>query len=269
MIKRTAKNILSEFAFLFRKIYPQKGVPILMYHMISEPHPQDALGLCVSPKYFQEQMEFLHTSGYKVMPLEYLVECIRQGTAMPEKSIVLTFDDGYKDNYTQAFPVLKKYGFPAIIFVAADFVGKELVYESDARRGVKWLRQHLSWADMEEMSKSGFITFGSHTLADIHLTGITSEEAERQLLTSKSILEEKLGEKINLFSYPHGAFDRNVKSLVKKSGYICACTTVYGVNDGNADTFELKRIGIYSTEVTLQEFRKKLAGAYNFLNLSP
>jgi len=267
VIKQTAKNILSEFAFLFRKIKPQKGVPILMYHLISEPVPQDALGLCVPPKCFQEQMEFLYTAGYQVIPLANLVECIRKGTDLPEKGIVITFDDGYRDNYTQAFPVLKKFGFHATIFVATDFVGTKLVYESDVKRGVKWLREHFSWLEIEEMSESGLITFGSHTLADIHLTRVTAEEAERQLLTSKEILEDRLGDNIKLFSYPHGAFDTDVKQLVESCGYDCASTTVYGANDGNADVFELKRIGIYSTETTLREFKKKLAGAYNFLNL--
>ena len=266
-MKRAAKKTLSEIAFLFRKTYPQKGVLILMYHLISEHHlDEDVLGLCVSPKCFQKQMEFLYTSGYNVVSLEELVGCLKKRAALPENSIVLNFDDGYEDNYTHAFPVLKKFSFPATIFVATDFVGKELVYESDVNRGVKWLRQHLSWTEIEEMSKSGLITFGSHTLADIHRTRVTSEEAEGQLLTSKRILEEKLGEEIKLFSYPHGAFDHDVKWLVEKSGYICACTVLYGANDGGADVFELKRIGIYSTELTLREFRKKLAGAYNFLN---
>lgn len=267
LVKRATRIGLSELFFLWRKLYPQKGVPILMYHLISELVSQDVLGLCVPPKYFAEQMEFLYKSGYKVIPLENLVECIRKKKDLPEKSIVITFDDGHKDNYTNAFPVLKKFDFPATIFVITDFIGKELVYESDVKRGVKWYRKHLSWADMEKMSKSGLITFGSHTLAHINLTRVTLEEAERNLLTSKKVLEDRLGREIKLFSYPYGAFDTDVKQLIEKCGYICACITVYGANDRNTDAFELNRIGIYSTEVTLREFRKKLVGAFNFLNL--
>ena len=133
----------------------QYVVPIIMYHSIDNPHHLS--GIVVSPHNFRKQLKFFKKHKYNVISLDMLVAALKEKKRLPKKSVVITFDDGYEDNYTNAFPILKEFGFPATIFVITDLISTE--------------DEYLTWDQLREMEKHG-ITIGSHTLDHIYLPGV-------------------------------------------------------------------------------------------------
>jgi len=146
-------------------------VPIAMYHSVNPVMRQEVKRLIISPETFERQMRFLKSHHYNVLPLNSVATLIKEKKKIPSKTIAITFDDGYKDNYIYAFPILKKYNLPATIFIITDEVG----------RG-----DRLSWDEIKTMQDSGIITFGSHTLGSEPLINIKSEvELRNQIFDSK------------------------------------------------------------------------------------
>lgn len=232
----------------FRKNYV---APILMYHSVSPTAtPQNRLS--VAPQTFQRQMQFIKKFRYNVMPLEKLADLIREKKKIPGRTVAITFDDGYKDNFIYAFPVLKRYNLPATIFIITDEVGRS---QND----------RLNWNEIREMRNSGLITFGSHTLSHPYLPDIASgEELKRQIADSKKILEARLQEEINIFSYPVGGFNAAIRQLVIDAGYKLAVTTSPGKKFANNDVFALKRLRISATSDNLFVFWIETSGLYTF-----
>lgn len=231
----------------FRRNYV---LPIAMYHSVT-PQAKDKNRLQVSLKNFQRQMEFLKRNNYNVLRLEELVNLIGEKKKVPPRSIVLTFDDGYKDNYQYAFPVLKKYNLPATIFIIVNEIGRP---------------DRLSWQELKEMQDSGLISIGSHCLGPEPLVNIDSlPQLEKEIFDSKVRLEEGLGEEVSLFSYPEGRFNDKIKDLVIKAGYRLAVATSPGKKFANKDLFALKRLRISSTSNNLFVFWFETSGIYNFI----
>jgi len=228
-------------------------VPIIMYHSIN-PRSNPAMNrLIVSPQTFERQMRFLKTHHYNVLPLEAAAKLIRDKKKVPPKTVVVTFDDGYKDNYIYAFPVLKKYNLPAKMFIIVNEVGRP---QSD----------RLSWDEIKAMQKSGIITFGSHAIGPEPLVNIKSkEEVKRQIFDSKKTLEEKLGRKVNAFSYPEGMFDAKIRQLVIEAGYIAAVATNLGKRYPDDDVFALKRVRISENASNMFIFAIETSGFYTFM----
>ncbi|MDD4953999.1 MAG: polysaccharide deacetylase family protein [Candidatus Omnitrophica bacterium] len=227
--------------------------PIAMYHMINTKDNPYVRALIVNPRTFRRQMHFLKTHRYNVLPLEELVDLIAQKKNIPPKAIAITFDDGYRDNYTNAFPVLKEFGLPATMFIIINEVGRA---QGD----------RLSWGEIKEMQDSGLISFGSHCLGPEPLVNIKSEGViKREIADSKKILEEKLGLPVNLFSYPEGKFNPRIRQLVIESGYKGAVATSPGKNYPGDDIFALKRLRISRTSDNLFVFWVETSGYYTFL----
>ncbi|MCM8800954.1 MAG: polysaccharide deacetylase family protein [Candidatus Omnitrophica bacterium] len=229
----------------------QYVVPILMYHSITE-QVQPGNRLQVSKDAFTRQMQFLKKHNYRVIPLEELGDLIKAKKKIPYKTVVITFDDGYKDNYLYAFPILKKYNLYATIFLIVDEIDRPQ-------------QDRLSWEEIRQMQDSGIITFGSHSLDHPFLTELSSlDELRRQIFDSKRILEERLGRHINAFAYPSGRFNEIIKNLVKEAGYKLAVATNPGKGFSNNDIFALKRIRISENAKNLFIFWIKVSGYYNF-----
>lgn len=225
-------NKLSDFENLFKE-----GIPILTYHKIKKFSFRRKLkGINISPKLFEKQMRELHQNGFKTISLLELVECIKK-QEIPKKTFVIIFDDGYK-NILQILPVLEKYNFTATIFLVANFIGGKNLW--DKKIGLEE-ENLLDWKDIKELIKRGF-SFGSHTLTHPYLTKISFEDMEGEIVLSKKILEEKLEIPIDFFCYPYGDFNDNIKEIIKKAGYLGACSIEYGVNNLSTDLFSLKRI---------------------------
>jgi peptidoglycan/xylan/chitin deacetylase (PgdA/CDA1 family) len=227
-------------------------VPIIMYHSVNPKSDPVMNRLIVSPKTFEWQMRFLKEQRYNVLPLEALVKLIKE-KKIPPKTIAITFDDGYKDNYAYVFPVLKKYNLSATIFIIVNEVGRP---QAD----------RLSWDEIKAMQESGLITFGSHTLGPEPLINIKSkEEVKMQIFDSKKILEEKLSRKVNLFSYPEGMFDAGTRQLVIDAGYLAAVATKPGKRYHACDVFALKRVRISENASNTLIFAVETSGFYTFM----
>ena len=200
------------------------AVPIMMYHNVNYSNKPRLNS--VSPENFAKQMAYLHQHGYQVIPFSELVNSIREKKPLPQKSVVITFDDGYEDNYANAIPVLKQYHFPAIIFLVTDVVSKP---------------GFVTWDQIKEMEKFG-ISFGSHTRLHTYLPSLDKAEQRNQIRGSKEILEQQLGHPVEYFAYPSGGFNDAIKELLKEAGYKAACTTNRGYHRMNDDPYIIKRI---------------------------
>ena len=256
LLKRIIKNVIciittcSGYQRVCRNKTNKKGLTILTYHSISNEIEPDET---VTPEEFEKQLQYIK-ENYKVISLEEAVEYIQTDIKKISGSIVITFDDGYSDNYRYAYPLLNKHNFPATIFLVSDFIND--------KEG-----KYLSQSQIHEM-KSNNISFGSHTVSHRILTGLRNEEIIREIRGSKDILESQLGQKINSFAYPVGTmvdFNDEIIKTVKASKYAYACSNVYGINGNNTDIFALKRIGIETTD-NFFIFKKKLDGALNILS---
>ncbi|MDP2912864.1 MAG: polysaccharide deacetylase family protein [Candidatus Omnitrophota bacterium] len=223
-------------------------VPVLMYHSID--YNDKATKLSVSPDSFARQMEFLHKNHYNVVSLEKAAAGIRRGEKTPPKTVVITFDDGFYNNYRYAYPVLKKYKFPATIFVITDEIGK-----------AGW----MDWKELEEMSDSGIISIGSHTKSHLWLPSLDAKKLEDELAGSKKVLEERLGRKADEFCYPMGAFDRKVQDALRKTGYSCAVATNPGRFYPVDDIYAIKRVRISRTSDNLFIFWIETSGFYTWI----
>ncbi len=230
----------------------QYVVPVLMYHSIN-PSASPENRLAVTAGTFDRQMHFLKSRRYNVITLDALVDLIKNKKKIPPKTICITSDDGYKDNFTYAFPVLKKYNFPASMFIIVNEVGRPA-------------GDRLSWDEIKTMQASGLVSFGSHTLGPEPLVNFKSgEEIKKQIFDSKKILEEKLGRKVAIFSYPEGLFDARIKQLVVDAGYSGAVATNPGKSYSDDDVFVLKRLRISENSANMFIFAVESSGYYTFV----
>lgn len=224
----------------------EKGVRILCYHSVSDEKKKYTT---VPIQNFKDQIRFLSEEGYHTIGLNELI-----GGRLDEKSIVITFDDGYQNNYDNAFPVMKQFRFKGVVFCIAEKIGTE---------------GYLNVGQIREMVEEGF-EFGSHSLSHPELTALRSQEKEREIIGSKQHLEKELGVEIDFFCYPKGLYDEEVIEWVKKAGYYGACSNIPGTNEEGKNgqkinPYLLKRTEISSTD-TLDDFKKKIAGAYDLMH---
>jgi peptidoglycan/xylan/chitin deacetylase (PgdA/CDA1 family) len=224
-----------------------------MYHSI-DVNPQKGDRLTVTPEAFERQMRFFKEHKYNVISLEDAADIIKNKKKAPPRTVVVTFDDGYKNNYTYAFPVLKKYNFPATIFVVINDMGY--------LGGIG-----LSWDEILAMQASNLITIGSHTFTHPLLTEVTSssERLKNEIEGSKIALEAKLGRKVNSFCYPAGRFNEKIKQVVIEAGYKAAVVTNPGNKIFDDDVFAIKRLRISQNCDNLFIFWVETSGYYNFM----
>lgn len=213
-------------------------IPILMYHAIDN----DSSVLSVSPQLFEWQLRWISEQGYRVLPLNDVIEKIKSGTRVfPERSVVITFDDGFESVYQNALPSLTKYGFSATIFLVAGHVGKVNNW-ADQPASIPQLTL-ANWSQIREMDRYG-IEFGSHTINHPRLDQISLEEARVEICQSKSIIEQNLGHAIDFFAFPYGKFNPDVLLEVANT-YTGACGTELGLVDLHSDPFQLERIEMF------------------------
>jgi peptidoglycan/xylan/chitin deacetylase (PgdA/CDA1 family) len=251
------KALRSLASSVLETVHRNRRPRILYYHRVDD----DDQRSCVRPEQFSNQMEYLSAHAYRVIDLEELRRTLVTGRALPAQSVVLTFDDGFADNYIQAYPILRRFGFPATIFLTVGFIGTaELPVLSGTHRPVR----PLSWQQVCEMGEHG-ISFGSHTLTHASLPRLGKEELRREVYSSRLLLEEKLGRGVPFFCYPKGELTTTVKAFVQQAGYEGACSTYPGAVRAASDLFALPRTYI-GRDDTLSDFRKKLCGAYDLLH---
>ncbi len=222
----------------------QYVVPILMYHHVKPNSIKDLN--TVSPENFKRQMKFLSKYGYKVLSLDEYMAIKKSGGKFAHNSVVITFDDGYEDNYIYAYPVLKKFNFSATEFVISDLVGRKNL---------------LNWDQIKEMQRNGII-IGSHTRRHRYLPNTIEEELKDEIMGSKRVIEKELRQKVDYIAYPTGGFTEEAKELARAAGYIAGFTTNRGYDKTNTDLYELKRIRMNNYDHWLV-LLAKYSGYYN------
>ena len=217
-----------------------KGVRILCYHRVNDfTHNY----ITVSPERFESQIKYLSEKGYSSISLDELFAGQKKS-----KSIVITFDDGYLDNFQNAYPILKKYGFTATIFLIAGKIGE---------------KDYLSKEDILKMIRDGF-QFGSHTVNHSNLRKISSDEKWNEIKNSKTKLENMLGMTIKFFCYPFGEYDKESARFVQKAGYRGACSNEPGGNEV-LRAFQLQRTEIAEADSDFR-LKKKISGSYDVIH---
>ncbi len=232
---------------------------ILLYHRISSREDdlskfdaEDRVYLSKEEEFIQ-QLEYLNSHGYITIHLSQLLEYLQNRTSLPEKSLIISFDDGNQSDYALAFSLLKRYGFKATFFLTTDFIDKP---------------GHLKRSHIEEMSKNG-MEFGSHGKTHKFLSILKEEELRSELGESKKVLEEIIGKEVNLLSLPGGYCSSKVRKLARELGFKEICTSEFGWNENKTDPFKLRRVSLrygdplpfFISLVTLDKklyFRKRL-----------
>ena len=211
------------------------GLPILTYHSLDD----SGSVISTSPSTFRMQMKFLAENGYQSLPLSDASGYIREKKPFPDKAFVMTFDDGYQNNYTRAFQVMQEFSFKATIFLISAYCEKSWSGDESSLE----TQPMLSWSEIREMHRYG-IEFGAHTATHPDLTRIPIAEAEREIKQSKAEIQDRLGGEVTTFAYPFGTFDASVRELARRE-FHAACSTRLGKVEVADDPFSLKRIDMY------------------------
>ena len=220
---------------------PSHGLPILMYHKVGiAPASSQLKKLWVSPAQFRAQLDYLSGHGYQSLTFIELKKLMEEKKPVPSNAVILTFDDGYQNNYTEAFPLMREKGFCGVIFLVVESIGGDNRWHDP---GTELRIPMLTWTQVEEMRKAGF-EFGSHTMTHRNLERLNLEEAAKEISESRQALKYRLGAEPISFAYPYGAGedDARIRERVREAGYTFGIGIHKGKSDPSADLFCLKRI---------------------------
>jgi len=231
-------------------VYPEgyQVVPILAYHQFVDGKSTNLMKMAKSS--FEQQMDYLRDHDYHVIPLGDFVGFLNGKTSIPKRSVVITIDDGFRSTYDIAYPILKKHGFPATLFVYTDFIGGGAA---------------LNWAQIKELSASGIIDVQSHSKTHASLAQSSKEITAQQyasritteISTPERLIYEHLGKRVSYYSYPYGDSSVTVTRALEKGDYGAAVTVWRGGNPSFASPLMLKRDMIYGN-YSLADFQNAL-----------
>lgn len=255
---KSLRTVAGEAAAVARRVRPPRGgtVRILYYHRVEEETHRS----CVRPGAFAEQMHHLRSEGYNLLSLGSVREHLDEQRPFPERSVIVTFDDGFADNYHNAFPVLQRESIPMTLFLTANFIGQDELPVLRDRSGVR----PLDWEQVGEMARGG-VELGAHTLTHPNLTELDDDELRREITESRDLIEEHTSARVRSFCYPRGDFDARVKTAVREAGYDVACTTMEGCVTKDTHPFSLRRTFVANDD-SLRDFRHKLEGSFDLLH---
>jgi peptidoglycan/xylan/chitin deacetylase (PgdA/CDA1 family)/glycosyltransferase involved in cell wall biosynthesis len=240
-------------------------LPILMYHHVAPTGSAKFTRWRVTPEAFEQQLRCLQDAGCYSITLEQWRTAMIAKTPLPGKPVLITFDDGYLDFATYAFPLLKRYGFSATVFIVADFAGKTNRWDSIFDYGEDL--PLLNWKQIEQLHAEG-VEFGSHTFSHRPLTSLSPAEIVREASQSRAIMERELGIPITTFAYPYGDLDPLVQYLIGTCGYDVAVSCRSGYSSFQDPLLQLSRIEIEGTD-SLEEFKNKIFPLCQEVAISP
>lgn len=192
------------------------NVPVLMYHHIqpmSIAKEKNQSGFTVDSGIFDQQMSYLTFHGYTTLKANDLVNALRSKTQLPQKSLLITFDDGYKDIYDYAYPIFQKYGINANLMIPSGLMGGT---------------DYLSWGQIEEMGRSGFVYYTDHTWSHYAVNNGSFEKIKYEIETGRQLLEQHSGQKIDIFTYPYGSSNSKAIQVLQETGFQAAFSTIPG-----------------------------------------
>jgi len=205
-------------------------VPILMYHYVEyvkDKGDKTRISLNTTPYTLEQEIKTLADAGYTFMTNAELADILDGKGKLPAKPIVLTFDDGYRDFYTDAYPILKKYQAKATQYVISGFLNN---------------KNHLTTAQLLEIGKDGLVEIGAHTVHHVWLKGRSLKDVSSEVFQSKVVLGKLIGKPVVSFAYPYGAFDEQAVQIVKDSGFKSATSTIPGIDQKQEYRYFLYRL---------------------------
>ncbi|WP_426449016.1 polysaccharide deacetylase family protein [Paenibacillus sp. S-38] len=218
-------------------------IPVLNYHSITVDPGNRAT---ITPEKFEEQMTHLAENGYTALTLRQFTDIMEGRETAPEKPVLLTFDDGYANNYTEALPVLSRLGLNATLFVSPEVSATDPYF--------------LTWDQIREMHEAGW-DIQPHGMTHPHLPRLSAAKQEAELTEAKRLIEEQLGTTADVFCYPYGEYNRTTLRLLKKAGYRYAFTIEQGVTLSSQDPLRLTRIFVNGEE-SFETWQNKLEKAH-------
>ena len=262
-VKILVKRTLITFLALAGRLMPaRRGIRILYYHSV---HPHRRNETNVRPAAFERHLRHLKKQ-YRVVPLEEALDLL-QKKMFTGKEMVVTFDDGYRDNVVVAAPLLRRYGMKAAFFLTVGYIGTDTILHHDLHDDPAANRL-LSWDEAIALLREGH-TIGSHTLTHVQLSSLDAGGKRKEMKESLAMLRKQLGEGGYPVSYPYGSwtdFDAETTVLAGEDGYSSGFSAVSGVNTETSDIFCLFRIGVDASD-NLITFAAKCSGTLDFLAL--
>lgn len=268
------KNLISEYfsvdtvnkkinnfykKIIMKKQFP-KHIPVLMYHKIPIAPPKSKHKTWITMKAFEGQMNFLKQFGFQTLTM-HEIRAFQNGLKpmkdFPIKPIIITFDDGYVDNYKNAIPTLKKHGFSAIIFCLGDNKLDHNKWDASETEETAYL---MNSTQLRELSDDGF-EIGAHTMSHPHLPELNANDSMKEIADSKKSLENIIEKEVISFAYPYGEYNDEIIEQVRQTGFLFAFATSSGALDFFDDTFQIFRTHIFPRDNLLQ-FSKKTSSWY-------
>jgi len=237
-----------------RHCWITKEIPVLMYHRVASSGPAALAPYRVNPERFERQLAYLQRYGYNSLDLnEYYDSCFKQDSqCTPGKPFVLTFDDAYLDFYETAWPLIRKYGFCATVFVPVDFVGDRANWDSEFGEPAKI----MDWDQIAELHAQG-VRFGSHSCGHRRLSELSEDEVYQDAKRSKDTLEQKLGVEIMDYCYPYAAASKQMQQVIASVGYKSAVCGTGGNPPDRKNPFYIPRIEVFGND-NMDELIEKL-----------
>lgn len=232
-------------------------IPVLLYHRVDCESDANMRPYCVAPAHFAQQMAWLAEEGYKTIDLAHLQAHYQSGVSVPDRPIVITFDDGYYCNYSRAFPIMQQHGFAGTIFLATDLM-------REPGPAVESRDSFMSWPEITEMQAAGF-SFQAHGCSHRALTELDLREVEREARESKATIEARLKTEVRYFCYPYSRYTEEIKSIIREAGYAGACGGPPFWEDGPHDWYEIGRTEIlWSDSLTRFKFKIRYGLGYYY-----
>jgi peptidoglycan/xylan/chitin deacetylase (PgdA/CDA1 family) len=254
--RKILSSLLAPFTGAYFSVRP--GIRFLMYHRVADLNEYDQLA--VTPKRFRAHMAHL-AKHYNVISFSDAVAKLADADAAV-KDVVMTFDDGYLDNFTNAMPVLREFHIPATIFITTKFCDQDMHHP---RYKQSKERLHLTWEEVHTMSMESLITIGSHTTTHSFLSQMSDRDVQREIIGSKRIIEDKIGVEVRYFCYPSGDFTLREQKHVRQADYKAAVSVAPGVNRDLHNPFYLRRTEMNDKDDE-HDLRLKLNGGFDLFH---
>ena len=243
----------------------ERTLRVLMYHKINDLRPNPTT---VPTAVFAEQMELLGELGYTPVSLDQVRDHYLEGASLPRGAVLITFDDGYQDNLANALPILRRHGYPAVIFIPIGFRdGDRPLPHEEALRTLGVRNATVGWDELAELEAGG-VRVESHGIGHRPVSELEPAEAAREIALSKLRLEERLGREVDAYAFVKGSladYRPEHVSLVQQAGYTLAFTSVSGSNGPTSDRFRLRR---YNVEpYPPRTFELVLSGACDLISM--